>query len=327
MPKKPELFKIDTTLDKLVQTTVQNNINSISYLTAKYSGKLPIGGKEINCAVLSDNSRIISSDAIFELFGKTRKGEYRVITNDGTKLPPFIVGKWMLTYMDTEFINRTKKIEFLDNGEKQFGYLSSILPDICNMYIEHYQTQDFSNLSDNQKNILTQARILLMAFAKTGLDALIDEATGFQKYRTHDALRILVQQYIAEGLRAWIKRFPDDFFKQLDRLYGNEPTKSRERPKHYGHFINKYVYQPIEHGYVKSELDKLNITDSGKRKARFHQWLSDHGIDVLNKQIWRLIGIMEFCKDINSFKRKTQEMEKISIAPYLFDEFNDIDNA
>jgi hypothetical protein len=50
--------------------------------------------------------------------------------------------------------------------------------------------------------------------------------------------------------------------------------------------ITKYVYDPIEHGYVKKELDKQNIKDDGKRRARFHQWLSDNGRNILITPDW-----------------------------------------
>ncbi len=328
MPKEPEIFKIEASLDELAKTTMKNNltptIDHKDYLTAKYSGKLPIGDKEIRCAVLSNNSRIISSDSVFKLFERTRKGEYRVLLEDGTRLPPFLGAKWMLAYITPDFIERTKKIEYLDNGEVKFGYISSILPDICNMYIQHYQV--FTELTPSKQKILNEARILLMAFAKTGLDALIDEATGHQRHRSHDALIILVQGYIQAELRKWLERFPKEFWDQLDRLYGNEKTHSKTRPKYYAGFINTYVYEPLENGHVKAELDKLNIRPDNTRKGRFHQFLSDYGVNILTQQIWRLIGKMEDAKDIHSFKRKNKEQKIISLAPYLFDEFNDVNN-
>lgn len=80
-------------------------------------------------------------------------------------------------------------------------------------------------------------------------------------------------------------------FGELDRLYGNEKTTSRQRPQYYGHSINKYIYDPIEHGYLKSKLNELNIDEKGKRIERFK--------DIVHKK-------------------------KISIAPYLFDEMNKI---
>lgn len=39
-------------------------------------------------------------------------------------------------------------------------------------------------------------------------------------------------------------------------------------PQDYGRFIKNYAYDPIAHGYVKAELDKLNFTGEGWRKAR-----------------------------------------------------------
>ena len=169
-----------------------------------------------------------------------------------------------------------------------------------------------------------KSEILLEAFAQVGIAALIDEATGFQRDRKHDALRLLLAKYIAEGLQKWMLTFPDSFFAELDRLYNNEPTKSTARPQYYGKFINKYIYDPIEHGYLKKELDALNITEDGKRKARFHQWLSDNGRNILIHQIGRVQGLMETCAGIEQFKKVAEHQKQISIAPYLFDEMNQI---
>lgn len=111
---------------------------------------------------------------------------------------------------------------------------------------------------------------------------------------------------------------------ELDRIYKNEPTTSRNRPRYYGGFINRYVYEPIENGYVKNKLDELNITDEGKRKARFHQLLSDEGRTILTHQIGRVQMLAEMCADIEAFKTAAVKQKKVSIAPYLFDEMNQI---
>lgn len=65
------------------------------------------------------------------------------------------------------------------------------------------------------------------------------------------------------------------------------------------------------------DLERLNITDKGKRKARFHQWLSEEGRTILTRQIGKVEGIMEMCDNIDLFKT-------VSVAPYLFDEMNRI---
>lgn len=62
--------------------------------------------------------------------------------------------------------------------------------------------------------IADQCKILSSALAKVGIVALVDEATGYQFDRKHDAVRVLLIQYICEGLAKWLKKtFPDDFFQ------------------------------------------------------------------------------------------------------------------
>lgn len=134
----------------------------------------------------------------------------------------------------------------------------------------------------------------------------------------------MLSKYIAEGLQKWLPTFPDSFFAELDKLYDNEPTTSQKRPQYYGHFINRYVYDPIENGYVKAKLNELNIDGDGKRRARFHQWFTDDGRSILIHQIGRVQGLMEMCSDIKQFKNAAEKQKKVLIAPYLFDEMNQI---
>ncbi len=191
----------------------------------------------------------------------------------------------------------------------------------CGVWLAARRADD---LHPSQEHLAKQAEVLIEAFAKVGIIALVDEATGCQLDRKLYALRLLLNKYIADGLQKWLHTFPDTFFAELNRLYGNLKTSSRSRPQYYGRFINKYVYDPIENGYVKAELDKLNITDAGKRKARFHQWLTDEGRTILIRQIGRVEGIMEMCDDIDHFKTVAARQRTISVAPYLFDEMNRI---
>lgn len=144
--------------------------------------------------------------------------------------------------------------------------------------------------------------MLIRSFAKVGLVSLIDEATGYQRYKNNDALRILVNQYIEKELQKWTRMFPEHFFYQLDMLYKHK-TSDRKRPQYYGKFISKYVYDPIENGYVKKELDTVTIKDDGTRKAKFHQWLTDHGKQILTLQLGKIIATMQVSDNIVHCKR------------------------
>lgn len=288
---------------------------------AMYWGVLPIGDMQLDCVVLDNGTRILTATSIFQAFGRSRKGMNSRLEIEGTKLPPFLAAKNLEPYINQIVIGRTSLVRYLDGKQEKAGYIATLLPSMCEVYLSARRN---TALVASQLKLAEQSEILLSALAHVGIDALVDEATGYQLDRRHDALRILLSKYIAEGLQRWILTFPDSFFIELDRLYGNEQTTSRNRPQYYGHFINKYIYAPIENGYVKNKLNELNIGEDGKRKARFHQWLSGDGRNILVHQIGRVQGKMEDCSGIKQFKARQEKQKIISIAPYLFDEMNGI---
>ncbi len=289
---------------------------------ALYQGTLPIGDVALDCAVLEDGTRVLTAVSVFTAFGRARKGQNNRLEIDGTRLPPFLAAKNLEPYITQDVIERTKLVRYKDGNRIKTGYNATLLPKMCEVYLTARRAKTV--LVDSQLKLADQAEILLSALAQVGIEALVDEATGYQRDRKHDALRLLLSKYISEGLQKWVKTFPDAFFAELDRLYSNEETTSRSRPQYYGKFINQYIYIPIEHGYVKKELNKLNIDETGKRKAKFHQWLNQEGKNMLVHQIGRVQGLMEMCTDIDNFNSLAKKQRNISIAPYLFDDMNRI---
>lgn len=302
------------------------NIQEPIIFDAIYSGSLPIGAIEFDCAVLDGGVRVLSERAVHRVFGSKRGGSHwkRLKENSGgANLPSFLsaknysafINKDLESALGSPIIYRSRK-----GSTPAHGIRAELLPEICGVFLAARRD---GKLHPSQEHLAFQAEILMEAFAKVGIVALVDEATGFQRDRSHDALRLLLSKYIAEGLQKWLKTFPDTFFAELDRLYGNNSSHGK-RPQYYGSFINKYVYDPIENGYVKQELNRLNITDEGRRRARFHQWLSDDGRSMLVHQIGRVQGLMEMCSDSEHFKEVARRQKNISIAPYLFDDMNKI---
>lgn len=327
MGREPEkiIEPIDASFDDLAGAMIENDDEKIKL--ALYTGKLPIGDIELDCAVLEDGTRVLSERAVHRAFGSKRGGSHwkRMKQNEGgANLPSFLSAKNYLPFIpkDLEVALTNPILYRTNNGATPAnGIEAKNLNKILRVFLAARRD---GKLHPSQEHLAMQAEILLEALADVGIDALVDEATGFQKDRAHDALRLLLSKYIAEGLQKWLKTFPDAFFAELDRIYENAPTQPRTRPQYYGRFINKYVYAPLENGYVKKELDRLNITDDGKRKARFHQWLNEDGRNMLIHQIGRVQGLMEMCNDIDQFKKSAQKQKTVSIAPYLFDDMNKI---
>lgn len=310
---------IEASIDDVARAMVGANNDGIKR-RALFSGLLPIADVELHCAVLDDGTRVLSASSIFKAFKRPRKGANSRLEIGGDQIPSFLAAKNLEPYINQELIGRTKLIHYRDGTVTRSGYDSKLLSDMCVLYI---RARRDGVLTESQMPLAVQSEILQEAFAGLGIAAVIDEATGYQKVRSNDALRVLLARYIAEGLRKWLPTFPDSFFADLDRLYGNQPTAGK-RPQYYGHFINKYVYDPIENGYVKSRLNELNIKDDGTRRAHFHRWLTDDGRDVLTRQIGRVEGVMAMCADIDNFKAAAHKQKAITVAPYLFDDMNRI---
>jgi hypothetical protein len=277
-------------------------------ITADYIGELKIGDFLVPCAVLSNEERVIfQREFVGMLTGNKKGGLERYF--QAKNLLPFVPEKFKGESWD-QGILRFKYKGFLAHGLKSIDIV-----DILEMYLK---ARDAGILLKGQKHLADKAEILMRAFAKVGLAALIDEATGFQHNRKHDALRILLEHYVEEEIQKWIKRFPDEFFNALDKLYKNEKTTPRSRPQYYGKFINDYIYKPIENGYVKLELDKKNIMPDGKRKAKFHQWLTELGINQLILQIGRVMGVIEISPNPKKFKETIARQKSLAIQPELF---------
>ena len=324
--KKEDIPNIPDSFDNVVGDMVGATTGGQKVLDAVYSGQLPIGDIELDCAVLDGGVRVLSERAVHRAFGSKRGGSHwkRIKENEGgANLPSFLSAKNYSGFISYDLESALREpILYRSNAgaTPAHGIKAELLPEICGVFLSARRAGE---LHHSQEHLAIQAEILIEAFAKVGIIALVDEATGYQLDRSHDALRLLLSKYIAEGLQKWLKTFPDAFFAELDRLYDND-TSHGKRPQYYGRFINKYVYNPLENGYVKKELNKLNITDHGKRRAKFHQWLNDEGRNMLIYQIGRVQGLMEMCGDIENFKSTAKKQRNVSIAPYLFDDMNKI---
>lgn len=71
------------------------------------------------------------------------------------------------------------------------GYEATILLDICDGFLDARKN---IKLSPRQEIIAHQAEILMRSFAKVGIIALVDEATGYQYKREKDELQKILMR-------------------------------------------------------------------------------------------------------------------------------------
>ena len=259
------------------------------------SGPITLNGVELQVAVLEDGTPILNKGKMMTALGRPWKGSSR------TDKPSFIRAMNLQQYIRPELEEALKGIEYLDGNRTITGYDAKILPMICRVYRD---AQRANVLTPNQLPTAQLCETMSDAFASVGITALIYEQLGYEKFKHPEAFRMLVESYLAAEVRKWSKEFPDELFYQMDRIYGNQTTTSRNRPMYYAKFIRKYIYDPLEGGEVLKLLDEKNPkTKKGYRKDRFHQHTSEKvGLPAVRSQIWQVVAALKMSSSKTKFE-------------------------
>ncbi len=202
----------------------------------------------------------------------------------------------------------TEPIRFRVAGNPQVfhGYEATVLADLCEAILDARRR---GILHDQQKKIAQRAEVLLGAFARVGIVALVDEATGYQAERAKDELRKILEAYIAPELLPWTQRFPPEFYAQMFRLRGWKFTPGNSpKPMMAGKLTAQLVYERLPPG-VLEELREVNpVQENGRRRHKHHQFLTNTiGHPHLDRHVSSVTTLMRVSKTWRQFKRFFEE--------------------
>lgn len=267
----------------------------IGLRAAGYQHKLRIGPVEIPCAVLKDGRRVLSATGIANALGGRSGAAKRLKTEaekGGAHMPVFLASKSLLPYVTKELTEGPLKPVTYHSGEGDIeGYEAEALPEICNIWL---QARQDGALNPQQADRAQAAEIVMRGLAELGVIALVDEATGYQDTRDHDALQAILDKYLRKEFAAWAKRFPDAFYREIFRLRGwSWNAMSVARPGVVGKYTNDIVYERLAPG-ILDELQKMNPKqEEGGRPRKHHQFLTDDiGHPALAQHLHAVIGLM-----------------------------------
>lgn len=272
-------------------------------LKIKYEGELDLSGLIIPCYVLENGTRVLSGNAMQNALNLQEETDNK----SGTRLARYLSQKTL-----KPFIYKGKDEAYFDpiicyKGSKKInGYEATVLADICDAFLE---ARKKITLSSRQEIIATQCEILIRGFAKVGIIALVDEATGYQYDRERYELQTILKAYISEELLAWQQRFPHEYYKQIFRLNNWDYTVSnvKLKPSIIGKWTNTYIYRQLPKG-VLEELKK-QTPKNGKNKIHLHRKLTeDVGHPHLDKQLTQTITVMRLSKNWKDFERKFNQL-------------------
>lgn len=265
---------------------------------ATHQGELPIGKMTLSVAVLDNRERVVSVRAVATALGVKGGGAYwkeKKENPDSDMLPEFISAKNIQPYaleQKTELLAGT--IPYISqSGQEAVGIKAELLPRICNIWVKALSD---GVLTDKQRKVAEQSRILLGAFAEVGITALVDEATGFQKEQKE--YQKILERYIAKELQPWIKVFGEDYYFQIYRLKGWDWNRfwvdRKNHPWSVANITNRIIYEKLPDGVIDALKELAPANRKGNRPHRLHQHLSpNEGQVALLKHLGAVVNIME----------------------------------
>lgn len=282
----------------------------------KCRGELHLGEFSIPCYVLEDGRRVLSGRKMQEALKMVDEAGQK---SSGHRLPVFMSRKSLEPFVAKYLgVGTLDPIVCYDGGTKINGYRAEALADICEVFLE---ARKHIELTSRQQIIADQCEILMRGFARVGIIALVDEATGYQHEREQDELQKILKAYIAEELLPWQKRFPDAFYQELFRLNGWDYTVRgiKRRPGIIGKWTNKLIYEQLP----PSVLDELKRRTP--KSARLHQNLTeDIGQPELAAQITQVVTIFRISDNMSQVWSHMERLHSRQAGqlelPFEFDE-------
>ena len=277
----------------------------------KYDGVLELtDGISISCYVLEDGTRVLSSREMQRTLNMVDEKEDSTVQTSGARLQRYLNQKSL-----QPFIYKGRNEGHFDplicyKGDAKInGYEATVLIDICDSFLE---ARNEINLSPRQRIIADQCEILVRTFAKVGIIALIDEATGYQYDREKKELQAILKALVSDEILEYQKQFQLSFYKEIFRLWDIPftPQNIKRKPQFIGHLTNRYVYQNLPKGIFVLDKLKANTpkTKGGNFRYRLHQSLTeDKGREALKKVLYTVEALASVSNNKREFDRLINE--------------------
>lgn len=262
---------------------------------------LVLGDVEIQCYVLEDGTRLLSNRGLVAglgmTWGGTRSGDSRLVL-----FAESIVIDRFSKHPVIEVLKTPVKFIPPHGGRSAYGYPATILADICEAVLGARAVGALT--TPTQQAIANQCEVLVRGFARVGIIALVDEATGYQRDRAKDALAEILRSWVAKELQPYIRTFPAEFYEQIFRLrkLAFPPEKPQFRPQYFGVLTNDIVYERLAPGLLE-ELKRQAVKD--EKKAHLHRRLTQEvGHPRLKEHLASVVTIMKLSDDYADFVGK-----------------------
>jgi len=144
----------------------------------------------------------------------------------------------------------------------------------------------------------------------TGVRSIFpDEGAECQYSAEELLLRWILEKYVALELRPWVKRFPDEYYRELFRLRNwRYSTVSAKRSHVVGTITNDLIYKRLAPGILQALQSITPRNCTGRRTRKFHQHLTtEYGVPALGQHLHTVIYMMKGSSNWAEFYRLIQK--------------------
>lgn len=265
------------------------------HVLESFKSVLDLAGMKLPCAIVQGPGgirRVLSEHGITNAILGTRSGASKRLkkaaTEDGAPMPLFVAPRQLKPFITKELLDGPlTPIDYFDGERIVRGYDASVLVAVCDVWL---RAREAKKLQTQQLPKAQKAEILTRALAQTGIVALVDEATGYEKVRPQNALQEFLGIMLRKELAAWVKKFPDEFYENIYKLKGWKwPGMSKNRYSVVGHYTNNLVFDRLAPGLLKELRIRSPKNEKGDRDP-MHLWLSeDVGDPMLAQHLYTIM--------------------------------------
>lgn len=258
-------------------------------------------GIDVDCYVLDDerHTAVISQRGMGQALG---------LAPSGSTLKTLMATKALMQAGGSEILKKLDnpvKFQWGTGGSESpppsvvYGFESDLLIDVCTSVIEA------ERFGLRRPGVARQARIILTASAKSGIQRLVYDLAGYSP-TAEEAINAF-KLYILEEAKKYEPEFPNELYMQWYRLY-NLDAPDMGRPWLFKHLTVNHVYYPLakSHGKIL-DLLRANKSQGGDRRKKLFQFLNDIGTRALRIHLGRLLEMAESSKEREAYERRFNE--------------------
>ena len=263
-------------------------------------GKVTIGGAELECYVLDDETRVLARASFVRAIGRRGKVKGGRKFDEEFQVPVFLTAENLNPFFPKDLAANSKPILFTNGDQQMIGYRAELLADVCDIFADADRA---GVLQANQRHIAEACRLLSRGLTRVGIIGLIDEATGYQRERAANALAEVLRKFIAKELQPWVQTFPPEFYDNLFRLRGlHFPRDTVRRPQYFGYLTNDVIYKRLAPGVLEELRRVTPKLPSGRRKHQYFRRLTDDiGHPKLREHLAAVMAVMALSNNYDDF--------------------------